>query len=425
MTEIKPTERFSAGDVIRCAENELTVIEWYRQESLTDDYIVEADGNKMIFRWYRTDVTGRQEREERYKELRHFSKQFSAMNQECISFLTPENITEWFRDSFGYTLPYRHEGYFELYEYLHGNVTFPSLRTALTAAINVILAFRIIHNDGFVFAEMNDSVFLFNKENGKVAIRSEYITCSGVPTFVPLSKEFTDPTQCDKQGNSMMRNPDLYSDRYIMAVLIFMLLFMKAPMDTGTHRHFIMEEADQNLQDDAYIIWEHLPAHMKEIFLNCFGSASSYEVRKQLTGIVWLRHLFRFKNEITRCQCGTEVFIDQEDTVVCPACGRQINIPYRLMVKEQSYSIPCLHRNTIYGIHIGDKNNPLELVGTIVARKSEPDVLGIRNETDYFWVAITRGSIMKKLSSGSAVPLKSIRALMIRHEYIMVRNTGK
>lgn len=91
------------------------------------------------------------------------------------AFLWPKAITKVYNDQFGYLMDVRPSGYEELTNFFVGGrkqkqARFKSFYALCTAAINIIEAFRALHNNGYSYQDINNGNFFINPENGDVLI---------------------------------------------------------------------------------------------------------------------------------------------------------------------------------------------------------------------------------------------------------------
>lgn len=87
------------------------------------------------------------------------------------AFLWPLGITEVQNGSFGYIMEIRPAGYEELTNFFVDSkkkqqVRFKSFTAISTAAINIIQAFRELHNRGYSYQDINNGNFFINPTTG-------------------------------------------------------------------------------------------------------------------------------------------------------------------------------------------------------------------------------------------------------------------
>ena len=127
-------------------------------------YLVDYLGNQMALKWYKKGSI---------KDMEGFRKNLQNNIREQAptdSFLWPVAITRMYYDTFGYIMKLRPDNYYDFSDFLIGKIDFSSVHTLLNAAINIVESFRILHNRGFSYQDLNDGNFFLNPETGDVLI---------------------------------------------------------------------------------------------------------------------------------------------------------------------------------------------------------------------------------------------------------------
>ena len=133
-------------------------------------YKVSYNGKEYALKWYHTGVFKGKEKEF-YANLENNI----AKGAPTEAFLWPLGITEVQNGSFGYIMEIRPAGYEELTNFFVSSkkkqqVRLKSFNAIFTAAINIILAFRELHNRGYSYQDINNGNFFIDPNNGKVLI---------------------------------------------------------------------------------------------------------------------------------------------------------------------------------------------------------------------------------------------------------------
>src|SRR5699024_9891314 len=133
-------------------------------------YKVSYNGKEYALKWYHTGAFKGKENEF-YTNLENNI----AKGSPTEAFLWPLGITEVQNGSFGYIMEIRPAGYEELTNFFVGSkkkqqVRFKSFTAISTAAINIIQAFRELHNRGYSYQDINNGNFFINPTTGKVLI---------------------------------------------------------------------------------------------------------------------------------------------------------------------------------------------------------------------------------------------------------------
>jgi hypothetical protein len=179
---------------------------------------------------------------------------------------------------------------------------------------------------------------------------------------------------------------------------------------------------DRNAQPNVFVFWEALPSYMKDFFLKAFSQKAISNPGARPTELNWLQCLVRFRSEILRCQCGAEVLTENGNPTTCSRCKTKLRVPFRLSFTGSNYSIPGVPDSRIYRCQLGpcNANEALSPVGRVLANKSNPSQLGIRNLTEKYWDAETPSGKDKKVLPKDVVPLKGGIKLAIESEKIII-----
>ena len=438
--------RFKNGDIINCIGSPIKIIKWLAEGGQGNVYMVEQCGVMKALKWYKPKAI------EKNKEMfyENLKANYLKGSPNKKVFLWPEDITEIKNGIFGYVMPLRPEGYYEIGDFLLTKVRFKSLKTVIDASLNIVSAFRILHNNGFCYQDLNDGNFFINPQDGKVLILdNDNVAPEGTSTGIVGKPGYIAPEiilgQEDKNP-SKWKMPDTYSDRFSMSILLFMLFTLTRPLEGkrvyssprteglmkkvyGTDPHFIMDDIkhpqygpDKIAQKNVFILWDALPTYIRELFLKAFGQKAIKNPGTRPTELEWIKNLVRFRSEIIGCECGAEVLLENGDSTVCGACNRKINIPFNISLKNCNYKIAAIPDTRLYKCQMGvcNANEALIPIGRVISNASNPDLLGIRNLTNIHWNAETPSGKDRKVAPGEIVPLKKGIKLMIDTEVITI-----
>lgn len=340
-------------------------------------------------------------------------------------FLWPLDITEWHNGTFGYIMDLRPSGYYDITEYILCHVRFKSYRAIIDACLKIVSAFRILHNKGYSYQDLNDGNFFINPDNGDVLIcDNDNVAPDKTETGILGKPRYLAPEIVLKKSM-----PNYYTDIFSMAILIYILFCLNHPLEGkrylaaaltpalqerlyGSEPLFIMDPNDKSNGPDpvahknSIMVWKCLPDYMKNIFIEAFCQKSFEKPNSRPTELDWLKVLTRFRSEIVPCSCGNEVFTQNGDNTTCDDCGNNIKIPFKLQFTE--YAIPAVKNSRIYKCQLGVCNaeNALNPIASILSKK-ETNALGIKNRTEKKWNAITSKGVARKVDPNEVIPLKN------------------
>lgn len=401
-----------------------------------DVYAVDYNGKPMALKWYKPNGMG-QKPQAFYDNIKNNVMRGAPSNE----FLWPLDITEWKDGTFGYIMGLRPDGYHEVTDFMLRNVTFASYRIAIDAALHIVSAFRILHNAGYSYQDLNDGNFFIDPRTGKVLIcDNDNVAPNGVETGI-LGK----PRYMAPEIVTGKKKPDNLSDRFSMSIIIFILFCMNHPLEGkrslaaclspelqeklyGTDPVFIMDPTNKENGPDPKIhknvikVWPCLPEYMRTLFLSAFSKKAMESPNARPKELDWINNLVKFRSDTIRCQCGNEVFTPNGVPCRCETCKRMIDIPYRLEFSE--YAIPGAADSRIYRCQLGTCNadEALKPMGRILAKKEDRSILGLKNLSDRSWNATTPSGKAKKVMPGEVIPIKDGITFTINTETIQIKS---
>jgi len=397
-------------------------------------YIADYNGEKKALKWYKKGSLGGSP-VAFYENI----KQNVMRGMPSPEFLWPLDITEWVDGTFGYIMDLRPNGYYEVTEYMLCHVRFKSYRAIIDAAMQIVSAFRILHNAGYSYQDLNDGNFFINPENGKVLIcDNDNVAPDGTETGIIGKPRYMAPEIVLGKNK-----PNSLSDRFSMSVILYILFCLEHPLEGkrslvpcltpalqgklyGSEPLFIMDPNDHSngpnpaVHKNSLTVWPCLPDYMQKIFLAAFSKNAFQKPSARPKEVEWLNVLTRFRSEIVACQCGNEIFTQQGEPCNCEVCGRKVNIRFKLVLS--GYSIPAIRDSRIYRCQLGvcDEKEALKPIAQVV-EKQESGALGIRNKSGKRWDAITTKGTARKVESDDVIPLKDGITFSIDDETIAIK----
>lgn len=253
-------------------------------------YKVSYNGKTYALKWYHPGVFKGKENDF-YKNLENNISNGAPTD----AFLWPKAITKVYNDQFGYLMDVRPSGYEELTNFFVGGrkqkqARFKSFYALCTAAINIIEAFRALHNNGYSYQDINNGNFFINPENGDVLIcDNDNVSPFGTNLGIMGKQRWMAPEIVMGKND-----PDKNSDRFSLAVVLFRLLFINHPLegrystppcmtkeleqkyygsapifvyDPTTSENRPIPGTDHNLK----LFWNVYPDYVKDAFIRAFS----------------------------------------------------------------------------------------------------------------------------------------------------------
>ena len=384
-----------------------------------DVYLVDYNKAPMALKWYKNGVMNNPAA---FRQNLIDNKEHGAPSAE---FLWPVDVTEWSNGTFGYIMPLKPSGFYEVSEFMLTNVRFKSYKTAIDVALKIVSAYRLLHNDGYSYQDLNDGNFFINPQNGKVLIcDNDNVAPDKTETGIIGKPRYMAPEIVAKKNM-----PNSLSDLFSMSVILFILFCMTHPLEGkrslepclspalqeklyGSEALFIMDPTDRSngphpiVHKNVNIVWPCLPKYMQDLFLKAFSQKALTNPNARPKELEWIQNLVRFRSEIVQCSCGNEVFTQDGKPCVCEKCHKKISIPFRLEFDD--YSIPGLPDSRIYRCQLGvcRADEALKPMGRVIAKKDTPGMLGVRNLSDKSWNAVTPSGKAKHVMPDEVIPLK-------------------
>ena len=404
-----------------------------------DVYLVILRGEKYALKWYRSGGQGK-DPDAFYQHL----KDNIEAGPPTSAFIWPVDLSVRMKGSYGYLMHLRPEGYYDATDFFMAKRRFPSFRILADAAIKIVTAFLVLHNKGYSYQDLNDGNFFLNPETGDVLIAdNDNVVADGVWTGILGKPRYMAPEIVASMNQKRPRFPDTYSDRYSMAVILFMLICMGHPLEGryvqgvmtpeiqekvyGEHALFVMDKDNPanrptpGVDDNVLALWPQLPEYMKSLFFRTFGQTGIKKPNTRPIEREWLKGLCRMQNDIVLCECGNEIFTDEGLPAVCdnPSCRRKYAPAYRFITGSKGMAL--VRGNTLRRCQVMDANpeKALDPVIRVVGKKSDPNVLAMRNVGTESWTAEAAGNRLT-VSPGQVAPVMDGMVIWLQNEKIRI-----
>lgn len=360
----------------------------------------------------------------------------------CDSILWPEDITDLSNDGFGYVMQLIPEGYQDLYDILTRKVGFSSFRAIIDVATNLVLVFQQMHLAGYCYCAHHGDFFV-NPRSGRVIFtHPDYI--------VPIGEQF------NILGNYRFMAPEVVlgsespgeaNEQYVMSVYLFMLLCLCHPLEGkrslvpalsseyqqklyGSEALFMMDpENDSNgphrlIHKNTILLWNVLPAYFQALFHRSFGKQGLTNPDSRVAEEEWVEALCRLRGDVLRCDCGSEMFVEEGMTGVCDVCGKPLASPLRLDLSN--YSLPAVKGSRLFRCQFGEypSEEALSPVAHVIEKKDSPGVLGIQNISGETWIATTSKGASRTIDTNEVVPLKTGISIEICNSILRIRESN-
>lgn len=383
-------------------------------------YVVDYEGQAKALKWYKRTMMFNGS-EAFLKNLRKNVEKGSPSQE----FVWPLDVAELEDGRFGYVMDLIPSDYHQASEFFLHNVWFAEYRRAVDACLVIVKSFRVLHDRGYSYQDINGGNFFINPQTGKVLIcDNDNVAPNGVSTGIMGTPRFMAPEVVT--GRSL---PDVYSDRFSMSVLIFMLLCLNHPLEGrrstfpaltpeiqerlyGSEPLFVMDPNDQDNAPDPKVhvnlirVWNCLPKYMMGFFSHAFSQTALLKPKSRPTEADWMQVLARFRSDMVPCSCGSTVFTEDGAYARCDNCGKAVGGPVKLQLGTE-YALPGVPGTRIYRCQTGICNaaDALDRLAQVVS-SSDGQRVGIMNTANEPWDAVTSKGVARTVPPKEVVPLK-------------------
>ena len=344
-----------------------------------------------------------------YRQLEENIKKGSPSD----AFIWPEQLTKYVAgEPFGYIMKIFPKDYESFSKYLLARVQFKDDSAMVNAALNMVAAFKSLHLKGYNYQDLNDGNFSINPANGKVLIcDNDNVVGYGQYSGVLGKARYMAPEVV--RGD---KKPDTDTDRYSLAVILFMLLIGDHPLEGkktnypvltnkydlrifGTEPLFIFDEKDSSnaphpqIHRNALIMWNVFPSFIQKAFQQSFSQESLLQGKNRLLENEWFNILVRLKSSLVHCpHCGKEMFLESDRVSICQSCKKAVkaagylNFPKRA---NREVTVPIFKGAVLYDYLMNSSSENLDKeVGIILER---PGKFGLRNDSNSKWIITANG----------------------------------
>ncbi len=328
--------------------NSLKVIQKLEEDALGVVYKVEYKGKEKALKWYFANKLHNPD--DFYKNLLTNIKNGSPAQ----SFLWPEELTEHFDGSFGYIMSLRPPEYKDFSRFLLAKEHFKSIHTVIIdAALCIVNAFNALHCRGCCYYDLNDNNFLINPETGEVLLPYDD---SLAPFDMNLGFQGCKKYMAPEVVLGRKR-PDIHTDRFSLAVVLYLMLFLNHPLEGrrtmcpcmteeldfrfyGKEPMFVYDpNNDTNrpvagVHTNEIMFWPIYPKFIRKLFERSFSQDAMIgkDTEHRVIEKEWEEAFVKLKGLIMKCpSCGDEIFVDPEQPEQkCIFCGKIFEYPLML-----------------------------------------------------------------------------------------------
>ena len=414
-------KEFQKGQRIKTVSGgELEVIQKLGEGGQGVVYKVNYNGKPLALKWYFGNKL--KNADKFYRNIQNNIKQGTPTG----AFLWPLEITEYFEGSFGYLMELRPPEYKDFSLFLLAKVHFANIEALINTALCITNGFRELHNRGYSYQDLNDGNFFVNPKTGDVLI------CDN-DNVAPYGENLGIAGKCRYMAPEVVmgqKRPDSHTDRFSLAVVLYMLLFLNHPLEGkrtmcpclteelerkfyGSDPVFVWDPANdanrpvRGVHTNEIKLWPLYPAFVRKTFEKAFshevmvGNDTTHRVIEK----EWQEVFTTLRDLTIKCSCGSETFIDpSQQSCRCINCGKSIERPPILKVKK--YHAALAPGKKLYACHVQyDSDDFKEAKGEVISSRNNPSLLGLRNDSNNTWEAILPNGSSKGYPNGQVIKL--------------------
>lgn len=418
--------RLKKGNIVKTIQgDDIKILEELGEGGQGIVYKVDFKGKKCALKWYK-----RVESDAFYKNL----KRNAEKGAPASTFLWPLAVTQ--KDEkgcFGYVMELRPKEYKDFSLFILNRVKFSGFSAVVNAALLITASFKLLHNKGLSYQDLNDGNFFINPADGDVLIcDNDNVAPDGDNLGIQGKPRYMAP-----EVVLLNHKPDTYSDRFSLAVILFLLLFRNHPLagkrdndgdePDKNERNlyclnpiFIFDPKDDsnrpkpNIHVNAPKFWPVFPSYVQQMFIKAFdktlmkSDGSNREDR--IMEKEWLKVFVKLRETLLVCQhCHEETFYNLKQTSFkCMNCGKEIKKPVVLEIEGRE--IPLYPSSKIYRYEVDSLadftiENIKNAIGAVVENKKNPGVWGIRNLSEMTWYRHSPGGKEEIRKKDEVVPI--------------------
>lgn len=353
-------------------------------------------------------------------------------------FLWPIDLASSATESgFGYLMPLRPDSFSPLSDLCNGQVDL-AIATVATVGMEIAESFLVLHSAGLCYRDINLGNVFFDPATGTALIcDTDNVGIDGASTSEIAGSPFFSAPEVVR-GEAL---PSTATDRYSLAVLLFLLLILHHPLEGrhtldyevfdqaadlalfGTDPRFIFDPSDPSnrpvpgLHDNATEFWPRFPPFLRRLFITAFTDGLMHPGAR-VTESIWRKALARLRDAIVVCRdCEVESFYDEESgTAECWRCGHEIPLPPRFEVASTDpvFLVP----GVVVTAHHVERNFDFRTrIAEVVTHPEDPTLVGLRNLTQTAWTA--------RVASGAPSVIDPERAVAIVDGLVIELSPGR
>ena len=363
------------------------------------------------------------------------------------SFLWPEVFININNEHYGYLMKLRSKNFNSFVSYLTGCKGFKDHYTMISWCIELCLAFKKLHEKGFSYQDLNDGSFFFDETTGKLLVcDNDNVTADKKNLGILGKMRYMAPeiVRRDLDDDGIQQMPDTHSDRFSLAVILFMTLCLGNPFEGerlkkydivdevselemyGTDPLFIYHKTDKSnrpirgYHTSLINRWPKLPIYIKEAFHRTFVDGLKDRENERTTELEWIKVLTKYRDELITCSCGRQYICGFEEKELkdnCPYCN---TVTKRYCILQVGKSKIALEPGKcLYKFHIDKYSSEYNKeVAIVITNKNNPSFWGIKLDLEKEVLIKDTKNNTKTVANNGVIPI--VNNLKIKFEECVI-----
>ena len=395
--------KFKKSDTITRDGATYTVTDFLGEGGQGEVYRVERDGREYALKVYKNPESA---------DFRYNLKNNIKRGAPSPEFLWPLELLDFEDGGLGYVMDLRPKNYVSFVSYLTGKNKFKSKSVMLKWCISLCTAFKKLHEEGYSYQDLNDGSFFFDPDTGALLIcDNDNVTADKKNLGVLGKMRYMAPeiVRGDKTKGGTPQLPDVHSDRFSLAVILFMALCLGNPFEGERLKNYdiVDEDAEFELFGKSPVFvyhktdrsnrpirgyhsavlrrWAYQPIYIKEAFHRTFVDGLVDREGERTTPLEWIKLLSRYRDELITCpSCGYDYIIGFAEKCTyteCPACNGATKDFCTLHLGRNDIVLDL--GKCLYKTHLDKFSSEYTTpIGRVVANKNNPSIWGVRLALD-------------------------------------------
>lgn len=419
--------KFRKNDIFTFNGQQVEILDLLGEGGQGEVYLTEKGGERLALKIYKEDMG---------EDFRYNLKHNAELGSPAKVFLWPKDVVEWDDGDLGYFMDLRPSNFVSFVSFLTGKNAFESQALLLRWCIELCMAFKKLHEKGFSYQDLNDGSFFLDPKTGDLLIcDNDNVTADKKNLGILGKMRYMAPeiVRGDKDLKTGKRQlPDVHSDRFSLAVILFMALCLGNPyegarlkdydiMDEkaeyemfGENPVFVYHKTDKSnrpirgYHSSVLKRWAYLPIYIKEAFHRTFVDGLSDRENERTTALEWVKLLSRYRDELVTCfDCEHQFALglsEKQLAKVCPLCGKKTGSVCILNIGRQR--VVLQPQKKVYETHLNKYSDAYnEQAAEVVSNKNNPSFWGIRLRGDISAVVSDCQGVVRKVAAGGVIPI--------------------